>query len=149
MGEISISRASEDDSTRLTALCQSSAAYRGIYAQAITTVQVTPAYIADNIVFVATGDTGQLLGFYALICDPPELDMLFVADDAQRGGIGRALVTHMMRQARQAGLHAVRVISHPPAEEFYLRVGARRTGTVAAQPPTTTWDRPELHFTVQ
>jgi GNAT superfamily N-acetyltransferase len=146
MGEMTISRAADGDSTRLTTLCQSSAAYRGIYADAIATVQVTPAYIAENLVFVATSDSGQLLGFYSLIREPPELDMMFVADSAQRSGTGRALVTHMIEQAQQTGLRTVRVVSHPPAEGFYLRMGARRTGTVAAQPPTTTWDRPELHF---
>jgi GNAT superfamily N-acetyltransferase len=146
VGELTISRAASGDSSQLTMLCRSSAAYRGIYADAIATVEVAPAYIAENLVFVATGRGGELLGFYSLIREPPELDMMFVADDAQRSGTGRALVGHMIEQARQIGLRAVRVVSHPPAEGFYLRMGARRTGTVAAQPPTTTWDRPELHF---
>src|SRR4051812_24551691 len=111
MGEMTISRAAGSDSVRLTTLCQSSAAYRGIYADAIATVRVTPDYIAENIVFIATSHDRQLLGFYSLVRDPPELDMMFVADSAQRGGIGRTLVQHMIEQAQQIGLRTVRVIS--------------------------------------
>ncbi|MGW3728445.1 GNAT family N-acetyltransferase [Streptomyces sp. NPDC000851] len=51
----------------------------------------------------------RLLGFCALILDPPELDLAFVADDAQGGGIGRLLMEHMIGQARDAGLASVRV----------------------------------------
>lgn len=69
---------------------------------------------------------------------------MFVTDAAQGLGIGRRLVEHMTDEARGAGLDAVRVVSHPPAEGFYRSVGARRTGTVAANPPAVMWDRPEL-----
>ncbi|MFJ9212081.1 GNAT family N-acetyltransferase [Streptomyces sp. NPDC102264] len=90
----------------------------------------------------------RLLGFYALVLDPPELDLMFVADVAQGLGIGRRLVEHMTDEARGAGLDAVRVVSHPPAEGFYRSVGARRTGTVAANPPAVMWDRPELEIPI-
>ncbi|MFE2318428.1 GNAT family N-acetyltransferase [Streptomyces sp. NPDC059441] len=74
--------------------------------------------------------------------------MLFVADEAQGRGVGRLLVDHMIEQTRQSGLAGVRVVSHPPAEGFYRRRGARRIGTVPAKPPVTTWERPELWFTI-
>jgi predicted N-acetyltransferase YhbS len=74
--------------------------------------------------------------------------MLFVADQAQGQGIGRALVKHMMEQARQIGIEGVRVVSHPDAEQFYRGVGARRTGVVPVMPPLITWERPDLWFTV-
>jgi hypothetical protein len=54
----------------------------------------------------------------------------------------------MVEQSRQIGLKGVRVVSHPPAEGFYRRVGARRIGTVPAKPPVTTWERPEFWFGV-
>jgi hypothetical protein len=53
----------------------------------------------------------------------------------------------MIGQAREAGLTDVRVVSHPPAEEFYRRLGAERVGTVAPSPPKVAWERPELRFT--
>jgi GNAT superfamily N-acetyltransferase len=145
---VTIRRASPHDAERLTGLCRASSAYRGIYAAAILQVQVTPEYITQHLVFTATDREDHLLAFYSLIRDPPELDLMFVADQAQGQGLGRFLVDHMSQQARAAGLARVRVVSHPPAEGFYHRAGAQRTGTVPAKPPKTTWDRPELWFTI-
>lgn len=148
MGQVTITRASTEDAQRLTRLCHVSSSYQGVYAEAISTVELTPAYITQHLVFVAAGQDAHLLGFYSLILDPPELDMLFVADEAQGRGVGRLLVDHMIEQTRQSGLAGVRVVSHPPAEGFYRRLGARRIGTVPAKPPMTTWERPELWFTI-
>jgi GNAT superfamily N-acetyltransferase len=112
--------------------------------------RVGPDYIETHEVFAATGEDDRILGFYALVLSPPgsdlmpELDLMFVTDDAQGLGVGRLLVEHMRGRARAAGLDAVRVVAHPPAEGFYLSVGARRTGTVHARPPAVMWDRPEL-----
>lgn len=147
-GTVSIRRATARDAKRLTKLVQRSGAYEGPYAPMIAGYRVGPDYIETHRVFVAVeGDSSagaRLLGFYSLVLAPPELDLMFVADDAQGRGIGRRLVEHMMGQARAAGLDGVRVVSHPPAEGFYLSVGGRRTGTEAANPPAVMWDRPEL-----
>ena len=148
MGQVTITRASAEDAQQLTRLCRASSSYQGVYAEAISTVELTPGYIAEHQVFLAADEDAHLLGFYSLIRDPPELDMLFVADEAQGRGVGRLLVDHMIEQARQIGLVGVRVVSHPSAEGFYRRVGARRIGTVPAKPPLTTWERPELWFTM-
>ncbi|MCX5401406.1 GNAT family N-acetyltransferase [Streptomyces sp. NBC_00102] len=115
-----------------------------------------------------TGAGTPVLGFYSLVLDTNgpdgpdgpngpngtgeprgsaatgELDLMFVADAAQERGIGRLLIAHLRKEAARAGLDAVRVVSHPPAEGFYRRVGAERTGTVPATPPYVMWDRPEL-----
>jgi GNAT superfamily N-acetyltransferase len=148
MGQVTITRASAGDAQRLTSLCHASSSYQGVYAEAISTVELTPGYIAEHLVFLAVDEDAHLLGYYSLILDPPELDMLFVADEAQGRGLGRLLVDHLIEQARQRGLAGVRVVSHPPAEGFYRRLGARRIGTVSAKPPMTTWERPELWFTI-
>jgi GNAT superfamily N-acetyltransferase len=113
--------------------------------------RVGPDYIEAHRVFVAvTADEheSRVLGFYSLVLDPPELDLLFVADGAQGRGIGRLLVAHMEAEARAAGLGRVRVVSHPPAEGFYRSVGAVHTGTASANPPAVAWDRPELEFVI-
>jgi GNAT superfamily N-acetyltransferase len=110
--------------------------------------KVGPDYIEAHRVHVAVDDDGRVLGFYALVLSPPELDLMFVADDVQGRGIGRLLVGHLREEARRAGLLSVRVVAHPPAEGFYRSVGAERTGTVAARPPAVMWDRPELVLTV-
>lgn len=113
--------------------------------------RVGPTYIETHRVFVAVAadeHENRVLGFYSLVLAPPELDLLFVADEAQGRGIGRLLVAHMESEARAAGLDRVRVVSHPPAEGFYRGVGAVRTGTASANPPAVAWDRPEFAFLI-
>ncbi|WP_030244240.1 GNAT family N-acetyltransferase [Streptomyces sp. NRRL S-350] len=147
MTETTIRRADAADAERLTELIQASDAYRGAYFAMIDGYRVTPDYLARHEVRMAVSADDRLLGFYALIREPAELDLMFVADDAQGLGIGRQLIADMLDRAREAGTTSVKVVSHPPAERFYLRMGARRTGT---RPPRarTPWAQPELHFTV-
>lgn len=146
---VRIRRATAGDAKRLTALVRNSRAYEGPYAPMVAGYRVGPDYIDAHEVHVAAGDDGRVLGFYALVLSPPELDLMFVADTAQGLGVGRTLVAHMSERARAAGVTAVRVVSHPPAEGFYRSVGARRVGTVNANPPAVMWDRPELVIAVQ
>ncbi|MGW4721610.1 GNAT family N-acetyltransferase [Streptomyces sp. NPDC004291] len=151
MSDITIRRATADDSRRLTRLVRGSRAYRGDYAAMVEGYQVGGPYIEHHPVFVAAdggGDgDGRVLGFYALLVEEAELDLAFVADGSQGLGIGRLLMEHMAGQARAAGLDSVKVVAHPPAEEFYLRTGAVRTGAV---PPSGRihWERPELRYDV-
>ncbi|MEU0134618.1 GNAT family N-acetyltransferase [Streptomyces sp. NPDC006296] len=147
-GGVRIRRAVARDARRLTRLVTRSGAYRGPYAPLVEGYKVGPDYIEAHEVHAAVDDDGRVLGFYALVTSPPELDLMFVADEAQGRGIGRLLIAHLRERARHAGLTGVRVVAHPPAEGFYRGVGARRTGTVAARPPAVMWDRPELLLTV-
>ncbi|QXE37977.1 GNAT family N-acetyltransferase [Streptomyces sp. GMY02] len=154
---VRIRRATARDAKRLTALVRRSRAYEGPYAPMITGYRVGPDYIEAHEVFVAVDSGERILGFYALVLPaagsgrttvpasvPAELDLMFVADDAQGLGLGRRLIEHLKGRAGEAGLDRVRIVSHPPAEGFYRSVGARRTGTEAANPPAVMWDRPEL-----
>ncbi|MGW0547795.1 GNAT family N-acetyltransferase [Streptomyces altiplanensis] len=143
-----IRRATARDAKRLTALVRTSRAYEGPYAPMVAGYRVGPDYIETHRVFVAVGPDDRVLGFYALVLDPPELDLMFVADSAQGLGIGRLLVAHMLGEARGAGAAGVRVVAHPPAEGFYLSVGGERTGTEPANPPAVMWDRPEFTIPV-
>ncbi|MFB7515251.1 GNAT family N-acetyltransferase [Streptomyces sp. NPDC056144] len=150
MSEITVRRATADDSKRLTRLVRTSAAYRGDYAPMVEGYQVGAAYIEHHEVHVAVDGTGRVLGFYALLVDRPdeaELDLAFVADSAQGLGIGRLLIEHMTARAAAHGLDSVRVVAHPPAEEFYLRTGAVRTGTVPHS-GRIHWDRPEMRYDI-
>ena len=148
---ITIRRAVARDAKRLTRLVRGSGAYAGKYASAVAGYRVGPDYIEAHRAFVAVGaddDGGRVLGFYSLVLAPPELDLLFVADDVQGRGIGRLLVAHMQSEARAAGIDRLKVVSHVLAEDFYHRVGAVRTGTVFANPPAVPWDRPEFEFRI-
>ncbi|MBT2440247.1 GNAT family N-acetyltransferase [Streptomyces sp. ISL-36] len=147
MSTVTVRRATADDSKRLTRLVRKSGAYRGDYAGMVDGYVVGGSYIEHHAVHVAVDAHGRVLGFYALLLDEAELDLAFVADEAQGRGIGRLLMEHMIGQARAAGLTSIRVVAHPPAEDFYLRTGARRTGTVE---PTGQihWARPELRYDI-
>ncbi|WP_328939619.1 GNAT family N-acetyltransferase [Streptomyces tauricus] len=151
-GSVSVRRATARDAKRLTRLVRGSRAYEGQYAAMVAGYRVGPDYIETHRVFVAAaaaeGHEGQVLGFYSLVLAPPELDLMFVADQAQGRGVGRLLVAHMKSEARAAGLDRVRVVSHPPAEGFYRSVGAVHVGTASATPPAVVWDRPELEFRI-
>jgi GNAT superfamily N-acetyltransferase len=147
MGQIEIVRATASQAGALTRLMPASSAYQGDYASILDGYSVTSAYVETNSTFAAlTGD--EIIGFYALLADPAELDILFVADTAQGRGVGGRLVAHMLAEARARGMRTVRVVSHPPALPFYLRMGARRTGTIPPNPPKAGWSRPELRFDV-
>ncbi|MGW7572896.1 GNAT family N-acetyltransferase [Streptomyces sp. NPDC054765] len=152
-----IRRAEGRDAGRLTRLVRRSRAYEGRYAAMVEGYRVGPDYLAAHRVFVAVGENPgdgagssgeRVWGFYSLVVESAELDLMFVADQAQGYGIGRQLVEHMRGEARSAGIERVRVVSHPPAEGFYRSVGARPIGTVPARPPAVMWDRPELEFLV-
>lgn len=143
--DITLRRATAADSKRLSRLVRTSSAYAGEYAAMVDGYQVGGSYIEHHPVYVAVDAEGRVLGFYALLLDEAELDLAFVADEAQGLGIGRMLMAHMAAQGRAAGLDSIRVVAHPPAEEFYVRTGARRTGTV--QPAGRIhWARPELRW---
>lgn len=143
--DVTVRRAAAGDAGRLTRLVRTSGAYEGPYAPMVEGYRIGPDYIEAHRVFVAgDGATGRILGFYALLLDPPELDLMFVADSAQGLGIGRLLAAHLREEARTAGLAGIRIVSHPPAEGFYRSIGAEPVGTVRADPPAVMWDRPEL-----
>ncbi|MDG9684142.1 GNAT family N-acetyltransferase [Streptomyces sp. DH18] len=143
--DVTVRRAEAGDARRLTRMVRTSGAYEGPYASMVEGYRVGPDYIETHRVFVAEDvATGRILGFYALLLDPPELDLMFVADSGQGLGIGRLLATHLREEARNAGLTGVRIVSHPPAEGFYRSIGAEPVGTVRADPPAVLWDRPEL-----
>ncbi|MEU7736101.1 GNAT family N-acetyltransferase [Streptomyces griseus] len=143
--DVTVRRAAAGDAGQLTRLVRTSGAYEGPYAPMVEGYRVGPDYIEAHRVFVAEdGGTGRILGFYALLLDPPELDLMFVADSAQGLGVGRRLAAHLREEAENAGLTGVRIVSHPPAEGFYRSIGAEAVGTVRADPPSVMWDRPEL-----
>jgi N-acetylglutamate synthase-like GNAT family acetyltransferase len=140
---LSIRRAGADDLPAINALVQSSSAYSGEYRAMIDTYAVTAAQAERDEIHLAEDQFG-LAGFYSLkLGDDPELDLMFVADRCQGQGTGRVLFEHMRALARQLGLRAVKIVSHPPSVGFYRRMGAIETGTQPAA-GRITWDRPVL-----
>jgi GNAT superfamily N-acetyltransferase len=69
------------------------------------------------------------------LADPPELVALFVEPEMIGKGLGRALLHHVLEQARSAGIDSVLIESDPNAEPFYRAQGAIAVGTRTS--PTT------------
>lgn len=135
--------ASSVDAAVLTALMKASSAYSGEYAGLLADYRLTEEQIhRDHIIIAEAAE--KILGFYSLIAEPePELDLLFVADTAQRLGIGRLLIEDMVRVAAARGFSHIKIVSHPPSLGFYLRQGAQQVGV---KPPSgrALWPRPIL-----
>ncbi|MCP3803639.1 GNAT family N-acetyltransferase [Allokutzneria sp. A3M-2-11 16] len=146
MRETRIRPARAADAEAITELVHASSAYQGSYASILDGYAVSGAQVEATVTFVAEDDVGAVVGCYSLVPGNAELDLLFVADAAQGTGLGARLVQHMLERARDLGLREVRVVSHPPAEGFYLRTGARRVGVVPAKPPKVPYERPELRW---
>jgi GNAT superfamily N-acetyltransferase len=138
---ISIRQAAADDIAAMNDLMHASMAILDGY-------QLTLAQIERDHVYVAE-EHAKVLGFYSLIASSPdpELDLLFVSDAAQGIGIGSALIAHLKQLAISLGISAIRIVSHPPALDFYVRIGAKIIGTSPAH-GRVTWERPVLTLPV-
>ena len=94
---------------------------------------VSADYIREYAVFVAEDDTTSL-GFFSLIPTDRtrviELDHFWVRPGGMGCGVGRAMFRRARDEALRRGMRTIFIVSDPNAEEFYLRMGATRTGEV-------------------
>ena len=97
---------------------------------------ISSEYLTAHRGFVAVAE-GATVGVCVLESDGIEgaLEHVWIAPESQRIGVGRALVSRALETASQAGAVRVSVLSDPFAEAFYLRLGARRIGSVPAPMP--------------
>ena len=144
--DLSIRLATAEDCEALTALMLRSKAYEGQYRRMIENYPVAPAMVAKDEVW-AVEKGGELVGFYRLDLENADLDLMFVDDAAQGGGLGRAIFDHMKAFAARSGLSQVRIVAHPPAADFYRRMGAADVGVSSAKTPDG-WDRPILKLAI-
>ena len=78
------------------------------------------------------GETdNRLLAFYALEWTrekPAELEALFVVPSLIGTGVGKTMMEHCKRIARQLGIQEIFIQGDPNAESFYLSAGAQLSG---------------------
>jgi GNAT superfamily N-acetyltransferase len=125
-----------EDAPALSELCVRSKASWGydeaFMALARVALEVNPGKIAAGNVWVATAADGGLAGIVALgpgeQPDTLDLDKLFVEPRRIRTGVGRALLTHAIIEARRRGADRLTILADPYAAGFYERYGARRIG---------------------
>jgi GNAT superfamily N-acetyltransferase len=98
---------------------------------AVAELTIPPEVITTAAVYVAEADR-EVLGVYVLSVEEghPTLRDLWVEPARIGTGVGSMLWRHMLGVARILGHRTVRVQSDPNAEAFYLKMGARRIGTV-------------------
>jgi GNAT superfamily N-acetyltransferase len=141
------------DAPVLTRIVRSSGAYAGPYRVMVAPLTIDSDYVTANPTRVCVDDRKLVVGFASLLLPgrgvdgEAELDFLFVADDQQGRGIGRALMADTTALALRLGARCLHIVSHPPAEPFYRSLGALRTGEV---PPLgrVTWSRPLLRLDI-
>ena len=97
---------------------------------------ILPGYLDQAVVNVARIG-GRPVGFYALVPAKErrqdwELDHLWVSPDNMGRGIGRALLTHAIREVSGRGGHSIFILSDPNAEAFYSGMGAHTIGRAEA-----------------
>ena len=128
------------DAVALSALAHRAKAFWGYpsewLAQWSEELTLTPEYLRAYEGFVATSDD-EIVGVCMLEADGAraELTHVWIAPEHHRRGIGRQLVGCALGAARRRGAASVRIVSDPFAEPFYLQLGARRVGDVAAPMP--------------
>ena len=146
--ESSVRRATAADVVALNELMQSSRAYDGEYRRMLDGYEIKVDQIERDYFGVVEVD-GVVLGFYSLVTvSRPELDLMFVRDNAQGLKLGALLFEDMKLIASGYGIAEVLIISHPPSVGFYERMGAVRTGT---KPPSArvTWEQPVLELAIK
>ena len=100
--QVTVRRATAADLDALNTLTQSSRAYAGQYRAMLDGYRITSEQVARDALYLAER-AGTVLGYYSLITEPPELDLMFVSDSAQGLGLGRLLFEHMHAQAHARG----------------------------------------------
>ena len=110
------------DAPELTRIVRTSGAYAGPYRVMVAPLTIDKTYLATNPVRVCVDDQGRVAGFASLLLPgrgvdgEAELDFLFVTDDQQGRGIGRALMADITVVALRLGARCIHIVSHPPAE---------------------------------
>lgn len=133
-----IRRARIDETAALTAIAHAAKRHWGYpeawIAQWRSALTITPELVRDHQVFVAAAEGGPPRGFYAMSVDGAGavLEHLWVQPEWMGHGLGRALLSHAARTAREHGAARLEIDSDPHAEGFYRRMGARRIGEVRA-----------------
>ena len=133
---VGIRPAEPSESRDLTDLALRSKAHWGYSAEFMASCRaeltVTPEDVANDLLsyFVAEED-GRRLGFCALeriTSSEFELEALFVEPERTGCGIGKALISHAVRFARERGAQSILIQGDPNAAGFYESSGATQIG---------------------
>lgn len=96
---------------------------------------VTPEYLAQHEAIAAVVD-GVVVGCAVLEehGDDCMIENVWIDPKYQGRGIGRTLVEHLLAVAKRRG-RDVRLLSDPHAQDFYIRLGAKKVSEIPAPMP--------------
>jgi GNAT superfamily N-acetyltransferase len=135
---VTFRRPSPEAAEQLTALTLASKAHWGydqdFMNRARPSLTVTPEYLDANDCWVAEIE-GATVGWFSLVSIPDGLllDNFFLLPAHMGSGIGRLMWDEALRRAAAAGARRLTLEADPNASGFYERMGARLTGSGAAQ----------------
>ncbi|MDP5238885.1 GNAT family N-acetyltransferase [Uliginosibacterium sp. 31-16] len=78
--------------------------------------------LQDNWVRVAEDETGEILGFGGILM-PGTIDLLFVAPEANRQGVGSLILDDLLELAAAMGAKQVRAIASNLSKPFFEKHG--------------------------
>jgi GNAT superfamily N-acetyltransferase len=134
---VNIRRARPSESTALSELAIAAKSIWGYCADQLAEwaddLRISAESIVDEPTFVAE-EGGRILGVVQLCTkkSPWAIEHLWVHPTATRRGAGSRLVRYVLSHAHHRGQRELNIDSDPQAEQFYLRLGARRLGEIAA-----------------
>ena len=128
---IFIRQAEASEAEQLTQIALNSKAHWGYSEEFMLACEaeltVTPAKImSDHFAYAVILSGDDIQGFYALESlseSEVELEALFIDPNAMGKGLGKALMSHAVDKARQAGFAAMVIQSDPNADDFYTAMG--------------------------
>jgi N-acetylglutamate synthase-like GNAT family acetyltransferase len=138
--DVSIRNATIADVAKLTDLARAAKRHWGYPERWLVawrdTLTITEGAVERMRVFIAEVD-GGVVGFCALDQSGNEISLehLWIAPERMGRGVGSRLFAHAVEAASATGAERLRIESDPNAEGFYLRMGARRIGSVPAPMP--------------
>lgn len=113
-------------------------------------ISVTAEHIESHMTTVLE-QGGNILGFYVLRGEPPEIEMsrLMIAPEAVGTGCGRLLWNHAVETVRSLGASVMTLDADPNAEPFYQRMGAVTIGEHDWEPPMMpSWRVKKMRFEI-
>lgn len=132
---ITLRRATFDDAEFLSALAIRSKAYwpypQDYLLKSMAVIHLHAKDIEEWPVYIAEFE-GERVGFFALkiVKGDPRLDHLWIDPRYIKKGFGKILFERAVSEAKGLNWTSFRIAADPYAEEFYLKLGARRIGEI-------------------
>ena len=128
-----IRKAVEQDVGKLNAVAYMSKAYWGYSKEFLdksnASITVTKEYLEEYPTYILELNE-NIIAFYSFSFQPNRLEAMFIEPNYIGKGFGRLLWSDVMQKAIQFNWTEFVLDSDPNAEGFYIRMGAKRLGTI-------------------